>query len=286
MWDLFRDSVGDELKFLAVQTVITGSPDILAQLPAAPTTQLEAAGLLFLQDSFYTDGVFLSPGQGQFPTGTQIRVVAVSEVATPVAASHDPNHLSLFSCKCEASNRRKIMGVVEFSNDGKAASTKLKVTMKIPNQLNISSLENLSLYPASLNPNFFKADLAARTLTWEWLAALQPEAALGVGHDSTFGRIAFSIFVKDEFQLTDVEPLQACITFDAQSEMCTAPVANEDIILSTTDETVQTVLECKACKEPPPEGETCWCDPFCSWLWALGALILLVIVLIIRRLRP
>ena len=278
MWELFKNNVGDTLRFLAVMTAIDFSPDILGPLPGVQSAFLDSIGVTALLNAkFFNDGVFLNLNQ----TNQQAKIIGVSEVISPVVAAHDPNKLSLYACQCPDTTERKIAGVIDFSNDGKAATTQLEIVLHVPNQLNLSSVESISLLPEPAVPVQPQIDLAARTVTWKWPALLQPAETAGFGHPSTFGQVTFSIALKDGFGLADVEPVTACIIFDLSDPMCTLPVASSGIV--TTGDDLTTVLQCQECKDYPQEGTADVFDWWCALLWALGILALLVIVWLTRR---
>ncbi len=278
MWDLFKNNVGDTLRFLAVMTAIDFSPDILGPLPTVQSAYLDSIGVTNLLNSkFFTDGVFLELGQ----TNQQAKIIGVSEVISPVVAAHDPNNLSLYACQCPDTTERKIAGVIDFSNDGKAPTAQLKIVLHVPDQLNLSSVESISLLPEPTVPVQPQIDLAARTVTWTWPALLQPAETAGFGHPTTFGQVTFSIALKDGVALSDVGPMTACIIFDLNDPMCTLSVDGSGVVTMGDDPT--SVLQCQECKDYPQEGTVDVFDWWCALLWLLGILLLLVIVWLVRR---
>ena len=283
MWELFKNDVGDTLRFLAVMTALSANSDLLGPLPNVQDAFLESSGIqTLLRTNFYSDGAFINLGQGG-PTGgnLQSKIIGVSEVASPVVSSHDPNKLSLYACQCPDTTRRKVVGVVDYSNDGKAPTALVKVTLKVPEQLNLSSIESLSLSPAPAG--FVEPDinLVQRTITWTYAALLQPAETAGFGHPSTQGQIVFSIDLKDSFDISQIEPVEACIVFDVNAPMCTLPVSAAQIISTAEDGVVQSALQCNDCKTHPVEGAGFdWC---CYLLWGLGLLLLVVIVWVVKK---
>mgnify|MGYP001467603246 CR=1 FL=1 len=279
LWELFKNGVGDTLRFLAVMTAISDNPDLLGQLPQVQDAYLDSIGITnLLTGKYFSDGVFLSLGQ----TNQKSQIIGISEVVSPVVSAHDPNYLSLYACECPGEGRQKIAGVIDFSNDGNAGTTQLKIVLHVPPQLNLNSVETIGLVPAPTFPVQPEIDLAARTVTWTWPALLQPAESAGFGHPSTFGQVAFTIAMKEGFSLSDVQPVTACIIFDFNDPMCTLPVAGEGIVTKSEDGGIQAVLECEACKTYPDEGKTGF-DMWCALLWLLGIVLLLLIVWLVKR---
>jgi len=280
LWELFKNGVGDTLRFLAVMTALDFNPDILGQLPSVQSAYLDNIGVTGLLGSkYFDDGVFLDLGQ----TNQQAKIIGVSEVTSPVVSAHDPNYLSLFACQCPGPGKQKIAGVIDFSNDGNAGTTQLEIVLHVPDQLNLSSVETISLHPEPTFPVQPQIDLAARTVTWKWPALLYPAGSAGFGHPSTFGQVAFSIALKDGVNLADVQPVTACIIFDFNDPMCTLPVSGSGITTSVGDASSGFLLECEACKDYPAEGTVGGFDWWCALWWSLGILLLLVIVWLVRR---
>ena len=278
MWSLFKDNVGDTLRFLAVMTALSPSPDILGPLPNVQSAYLNQIGIQGLLDStFYTDGTFIGLGQSN---NLQSKIIGISEVVSPVVAAHDPNHLTVYACECPNPAEKKIAGVIDFSNDGNAGTSQLHITLHVPDQLNLSSVETISLTPApSLNIQP-QIDFAARTVTWSWSALLYPAESAGYGHPSTAGQVVFSIALKDSVSLPDIGPLTACIVFDHQDPMCTLSVGNSGFI---TDDGGSGLLQCEECKKYPEEGTSGGIDWPCILLWALGIFLLIVLIYFLWR---
>ena len=276
MWSLFKNNMGDTLKFLAVMTALSSSTDILGQLPNVQSAYLEQIGIQnLLQTKFYTDGTFLDLGQ----TNQQSKIIGISEVVSPVVAAHDPNNLTVYACECPNPAEKKIAGVIDFSNDGKAETRQLSITLHVPDQLNLSSVESISLTPTPLVTVQPQIDLAARTVTWSWPALLYPAESAGYLHPSTTGQVVFTIALKDGVNLADVEPLTACIVFDQNDPMCTLPAKNSGFI--TSEDGSSQLLQCDECKKYPGEGAGI--DWICVLLWALGIFLLILILWFLRR---
>lgn len=279
MWQLYRNMVGDTLRFLAVLTAISQNPDLLGILPEADTSKLDPAMVSLLRDSFFTDDGFLplSASTNGLPG---VKILGFSEVVTPVVSAHDPNSLNLYACKCPSTDRRKLMGIIEFSNDGNAPTSKVKVSMKIPAQLNLESIEEAIQISPAPAPLSFSIDEPSRTATWEWLAALPSAAERGFGHPDTKGHIVFSALLEASTDLTQLEPMQACIVFDNLDPMCTQVVTDSMVITEFQGGAAGTVLECEKCTE----GKTpCWCGDYCLYLIALAVLLLILLLWWLKR---
>lgn len=284
MWQLYRNNVGDTLSFLAVFTAISSNPDLLGILPEIDTTKIDPAIVNLLRDSMLTNDGFLplsvfDPNQGSPST----KILGFSEIKTPVVAAHDPNNLTLYTCKCPAATGgRKLLGVVEFSNDGNAPTSRVVVKMKIPDQLDLASLQHqIDIFPAPA-PLGFSVDEATRTVTWDWLAALPPASERGFGHPDTKGHIVFSALFAEGSDPSQLEPMQACIKFDIQDTMCTSVVPNTKIIMEFQGGVAGTELECVSCEA---KGD-CWCGDYCWLLYLIGAILLLILVVWWQRSRP
>jgi hypothetical protein len=281
---------GDTLRFLAVMTYLdtffTGTDQLLSQLPS-PSQQeqqnLEESGILGLLGSQY-----FMEGEGFVPLNPQIQVakiIGIDEVRPPIVAAHDPNNLSLFACKCPGNNGKKVVGIITFSNDGGAPATNLKVVLHVPPQLNMNSLEDISMFPNPAQPEFRigQINLNQRTITWQWPGPLSPEATAGVGHPSTIGEIVFTMQLKDGVDIGDLEKSFACITFNNGEEMCTQPVDNSNIITTTGNAQVNEELECEECKTAKPEALGCACGPLCLLLVAVGLFVFLVVIWFVKK---
>jgi hypothetical protein len=280
MWQLFKNNIGDTLKFLAVMTALSNNTDILGQLPTVQSAYLNQTGIQnLLQTNFFADGTFINLGQSN---NLQAKIIGVSEVVSPVVAAHDPNNLTIYACECPDPAEKKIAGVIDFSNDGKADTRQLSVTLHVPDQLNLSSVESISLSPAPLASVQPQIDLAARTVTWTWSALLYPAESAGYGHSSTQGQIVFSMALKDGADLNAVEPLTACIVFDMNDPMCTLP-AERAAFITSYQEDGSDFLQCDECKNYPDEGKETGIDWKCLLLWALGIFLLLLIIWLVRR---
>ncbi|MEZ4959379.1 MAG: hypothetical protein R2830_06140 [Saprospiraceae bacterium] len=283
---------GDTLRFLAVMTVLdtlnTNTDQLFSQLPNLPAGEaqyLESVGLTsLLQNNFYlANEGFIPLTGGQFPLASKI--IGFQETRTPVVAAHDPNSLEVYGCKCPGSGGKKVVGVISFSNDGGAPTTQLKVVLNVPPQLNMNSLDDISMSPTPAQPEFLQGtkDFNQRTITWQWPGLLNPVMQVGVGHPSTMGEIVFSIQLKEGFDLADMEQLLACITFDNGEEMCTLPVGQSNIITTTGNPQVNAELECEECKAYDPEPAGCACGPLCMLLVAVGLFIFLVVIWFVKK---
>ncbi len=278
MWELFKDGRSDTLSFLAVMTAYGFNADQIALLPSASGPVVDTTGIAaLLNERYYVGNNEFASFENADLNG---KIVAISEVKTPVVSSHDPNELKLFACQCPDTTRRKVLGSLTFSNDGHAATSLLKVTLHVPEQLNLNSIETIRLDPAPPTALEPVVDLTNRTITWAWAAMLQPAESAGFGHPSTIGRIDFSLDLKPGFDVPDLDSTWACIVFDANTPMCTRPVAASEVIFSYQNGDVQQYLACKACPEHQPEGESPW-----WWCikWGLLLLLLLLLIWILRK---
>ncbi|MFQ5446211.1 MAG: hypothetical protein ACE5FF_04695 [Saprospiraceae bacterium] len=279
MWDLFKNGRGDTLRFLAVMTALDFSPDVPGPLPDVQSVLLDTTGIApLLSSRFYNNGTFVDLDQADL----QSKIIGVSEVTTPVVSAHDPNYLALYACECPDTVQRKVVGVVDYSNDGLASTGLVKVILHVPIQLNLESAEAISLVPAPAVPVAPEVNLGERTVTWSYPALLQPAESAGYGHPSTQGQLVFSITVKEGFGVADLGETTACIVFDVNDPMCTVPVAATAIVTTAEGGVAQSALQCQECKIFPEEGATC--DWWCYLKWAFYLLILVVVVWLVRKL--
>lgn len=281
MWELFRDGRGDTLSFLAVMTAYDFSPDVIGLLPTASHPMIDTTGIAnLLNQRYYVGNNEFAPFDD---ADLQGKVVAVSEVKTPVVSSHDPNELLLYACQCPDTSRRQVVGVVNYSNDGNAPTSLIKVRLQVPEQLNLNAIETIAMQPAPHLPVHPAIDLAARTIEWAYPAMLQPAAAAGFGHPSTQGQITFTIDLKPGFEIADLDPVQACIVFDVNDPMCTLPVTAGDIVSDFEDKGIRQLLQCTACPQHQPEGTDNW-----WWCikWGLILLVLLLLIWVLKKLKP
>lgn len=278
MWALFKDGQKASLDFLAVMTAIDSSPDVLGQLPDAVVSDTAINNLL--SSTFYNDNAFIPVSSN----GPFVKVVGTAELTSEIVSAHDPNSLTLYTCECPDSNQQKVVGLIDFSNDGSAPTTQLSITLKIPEQLNINSLNSVDLTPA---PEFVTApsiDFTARTATWTWPALLQPAETVGMGNPSTQGQITFSITLKEGAELSDLSPMDACIVFDQNPPMYTPLVTAAEVITTNTGDETGELLKCQRCEDYTPEsGTASGIDWWCALLWVLGISLVIVFVAIVRR---
>lgn len=279
MWELFRNGRGDTLSFLAVMTAYDFSSDVIGLLPTASHPMIDTTGIANLLGQRYYIGnnTFASLDNADLHG----KVIAVSEVKTPVVSSHDPNKLLLYACQCPDTTRRKVVGVINYSNDGNAPTSLVKVQLKVPDQLNLNSIETIQLHPAPATAVSPQIDLTTRTISWAYAALLQPAEAAGFGHPSTQGQITFSLDLKPGFSISDLQPLQACIVFDANDPMCTLPVGASEVTYDIEKDGIRQLLQCTQCPTHPEEGSNNWC-----WCikWALLLLALLLLIWLLKRL--
>lgn len=281
MWELFKDGQKSSLKYMAVMTAIDFSSDVLGNLPnvTVPDTTLNA----LLTSTTYDDNEFIPIGPNDPPT----QVIAMAESTSDIVSAHDPNAVTLYACECPDTSQHKVVGVIDFSNDGGAPTTLVSIELKVPEQLNINSLESIDVIPTPEAPNPPVApdiNFEERTITWTWPALLQPAETAGMGDPSTQGQIVFAMTVKEGENLAAITPMDACIVFDLNSPMCTLPVSGADIITTNTGEVGGDLLECQKCENYSGEpGTTSGIDWWCALLWALGILLLIIVVAIIRR---
>lgn len=279
MWELFRNGRGDTLSFLAVMTAYDFSPDVIGLLPSASNPLIDTTGIApLLNQRFYVGNNEFAPLDNADLHG---KIIAISEVKTPVVSSHDPNELVLYSCQCPDTLRRQVVGVIYYSNDGNSPTSLVKVSLQVPDQLNLNSLETVNIQPApagSLNPLI---DPDSRTITWAYAALIQPTASAGFGHASTQGQITFTIDLKKGAELSSLNPMQACITFDANDAICTLPVKASDVVYSFEEEGITKLLQCTACPMKPDEDGNLW-----WWCikWGLVLLVLLLVIWLLKRL--
>lgn len=277
MWELFRNGRGDTLSFLAVMTAYDFSPDVIGLLPTASHPMIDTTGIAtLLSQRFYVGNNEFAPLDNADLHG---KVVAVSEVKTPVVSAHDPNELLLYACQCPDTSRRQVVGVINYSNDGNAPTSLVKVSLQVPEQLDLNSIETISMQPAPLSPVTPEIDPASRTIEWAYPAMLLPAASAGFGHPSTQGQITFTIELKPGVEISDLDPMQACIVFDVNDPMCTLPVKAGDIVSTFEEEGIQQLLQCTACPKHQPEGTD-------NWWWCIKwGIILLVLLLLIWVLK-
>lgn len=126
-----------------------------------------------------------------------------------IVGAHDPNYLDIYTCGCTA-DQRTYVADISFTNDGTIPTSYMNVEMEFPPQYDLSTLKMLT---SDLNPIWnFEQTIKANTVTWihDGLPKLRPH---NPDDPSTMGHIKFSIQAHENINITDIEPMQACIRF-------------------------------------------------------------------------
>lgn len=290
LWNLIDETVensGDSVKFLAVMTALTTNDDLIALLPDFESDYLDSIGVRpLLNNSFYGYNPDLD-SLVFFQTGSNFniysKVVGASEIPSAVKKSHDPNKLEIYACECPESGLQKLVCRVTCTNEGEVPTSAVKIKMTLPAQLDIRSIQNISHFPShSPSGNFPIIDTISREVDWNWFAALQSAQRFGQDHPLVQGEVIFSVFLKEGFDINDIEPMNACIQFDINPYECTPEVSPEAIITTIKNKDIIENLECKTC-EYTPTTPFDWCFGMPFWLCILVYLLIFLIGLWIAK---
>ena len=272
--DLFDKGPKEEkgaLRFTTVLTVDqTAGPDNF--LTPQDSAQIESLGIQELLDSLLLNDQ---------PSGRLIADISTYE--GEISRSHDPNYVRTEICECpeDSDGAYKLFCTVHFSNEGNLPTNNISVSIAFPPEYDISSIPNqlLSVYPQPETAILANRDPATNTVSWD-LAGFQlfPESEFSPGHPLTYAEFQFTVLVNPvEAKVDSIPYLQACIVFDGQEAVCTAPV--KPTVVESSD--AAEMLRCESCvsngsSSNDGDGEL----PLPWWLLIL-LIIILIIVLII-----
>ena len=270
--DLFDKGPKEEkgaLRFTSVVTVdqTAGPDDFLTPQDSAQIESLSIQGLL--------DSLLLNDQ----PSGRLIADISTFE--GEISRSHDPNYIRTEICECpeDSDGAFKLFCTVHFSNEGNVATNNISVSIAFPPEYDISSIPNelLSIYPQPETAILADRDPSTNTVSWN-LAGFQlfPEAQFSPGHPLTYAEFQFTVLANPaEGKVDSIPYLQACIVFDGQEAVCTAPARPVAVQSSEAAD----ILQCEACvsNAPPDNGGGEFPIPW----WLLILLILILIILLI-----
>lgn len=285
------------VKFMAVMTSFENDNAIDIQLSGDEGKLAERIGLneLFGQQSQFIQDI-LAPlintgGASNLVFGNKIIDLMVTTSA--LAAAHDPNALEILACNCpaQADAGQELLFKVKFSNDGNAPATKVNIQIKLPSQIDANQVgaQLSSIYPDISNSNITRRMLSGNIIEWELNNVFfQSSKTLGEDHPATYGQIVFKALTQKGTDINAIPGMQACISFNGGSQVCTALAApRPQVEAGSTD---GQILSCKDdCKIRTGNGGGFdWCKIVLGlplWLLLLLLLILLVgvIWLIYRR---
>lgn len=285
------------VRFLAMMTAQsffdTQGPNFnLTPDDAERVSKLGLFGFMDGASDWVPDTVNTVPGTPtSFIFGDQI--ADLSEVNSSLRSSHDPNHLKIEGCSCPPGSgaAQKLLTSIDFSNDGRAPTKNIFVSLEIPSEIQANSVTDtlLRLHPP-LDPTSAGVveksyNSATRTVTWKLLNfQIDPVVDFGVGHPATYGQIVFTMLTQPGVNLEDIPEMQACIRFDAEDAeaVCTVPVKPvAQTIVSAGEPDLQAILECEDCTNPNPGFHF----PIPLWLCVLLLIILLLILWILFEKR-
>lgn len=256
--------------------------------------------LLTANQGEQNDGWFgnaLLEGGFEQPFFAATTLVDLMEVDSRLASSYDPNYMRVDACSCppNTDGAQKMIATVHFENDGLAATKNIFINIEIPEEIQLNSVFDslLRVYPPldplSAGKIEMELDEASRTLTWKLLNfQIESVPQYGAGDPSTYGEITFTMLTQAGVVLDDIPEMQACIRFDEEDNdpVCTLPVKTNQLTLAEVSNTdSEDILQC----------ENCDCPPFDFWKWLLSlpwwlavliVLGLILLLLLLRRLRP
>ncbi|MEK7256396.1 MAG: hypothetical protein AAB316_16700 [Bacteroidota bacterium] len=200
-------------------------------------------------------------------------IIGYSVATSSIVKEHDPNHLTLYGCECPGSSKRKLYGVVDFTNDGGASVTKTTVTMELPPQLDPSSLQLVDHKPnTDSSVEKIEQSVVGNKVTWTLPAFLNTPLEAGFGDSSTLGFIVFSIDLNEGFEPSQVDSMSACVNFNDGEVFCTPRVSA--VLTDSSDKPAQVVLQCEKCEKGGG-----------SSVWIICILLLLLIILVLAAFR-
>lgn len=289
--DKFSSKEEGTTRFLAMMTAQTifdtqGPNFDLTTDDVERVSKLGLNGFLDNAQEWIFDTISFPGTPSNFIFGDQI--ADLYEVNSSLKRSHDPNHLKIKGCACPpgSDGAQKLLTSIDFSNDGKASTKNVYVSMEIPAEIQFNSMLDtlLSLHPP-LDPTSSgsvvierSSDNATRTVTWKLLNfQIDPVVEYGVGHPATYGQIVFTMLTQPGVNLDDIPEMQACIRFDEidGEAVCTVPV--KPVALTAASEgapDLQEILECEECTSPNPGFHL----PIPLWLCILLLIILVLII--------
>jgi hypothetical protein len=282
MWDFITGQEKAKISFLTVH-VLTYLPSDVG-FPADSLTPvsddfLKKSGIQDLFNDFLfnvftsNNSVVAAPvSQGQ---GYVNAIIGYHQTTSEFVKSHDPNSLSVYTCKCPTGERQKLYGIIKFSNEGAAAVNQTTVSMLIPPQLDANSIKLVNHVP---NTDSFEVKITQAvnngTVSWVLPAVIHSPLEEGFGDPSTEGYIAFSIEAVEGADLSAMDSLSACVTFFGSETECTVPVkVNGNVEPGSENEKIQHLLKCQQCENNNGGGFPDWC------LWILLVILLLILLL-------